>query len=302
MKFLYPLGVTFALLSVFTFSWHTRAQRLERSPEGSVETRSKPIVISHAFPRRAGCSLKTVTLGTQVYSSEEGSLTKGSLYRATSMAASFETTSPECLREYGLVQWVRGCVYSEAFDQPHHEVSFGGWSTRDHRGVKSVDFYHPEWVIDTLESDPMYGTSPESTHLGDPNDRHRFYLAAPSGQNFTVSDYFQNLWKPINLFRLVSPRLTQIGVRDFPTGGTVQFHPVGDALGKILLGTQVALQFRLCIYPITKIPIVGDPEGEPLHCFSWSSQHLLDWERRDWKTDAVEVGAHCKNIEFNSNL
>ncbi|UPT72438.1 MAG: hypothetical protein M0D55_10620 [Elusimicrobiota bacterium] len=201
------------------------------------------------------------------------------------MGAVVETTAPECLRDYAVVNFIRGCAWHDRYELPSlalkervHDVA------RWYKG-KRVVFSHPDFEVDTVDEDPVYASDadaadrlgmtyvPVKRPLRLRPDRASLLSDLRVFDNPSERGFLQDAAAPASLYF----------VTDVPDGGVT----ILDEEGKWLSAANSSLDFRTCVYRTADVPSSGDmPPGDPLVCFTWSSRHVYDPAAREFKGDA----------------
>lgn len=242
-----------------------------------------------AFPPDAGakCGLKAFSLVD--YEARE-SVKNGEASRLSVMGAVIETTSPECLREYGVVQFIRGCVYHTRYSLPDGaEIERAFDVARRLRGPRVV-FSHPGWEVDRTELDPLYMSYPDEESRVDLYYVPHAPLRLRSDAASLMAD-FKHFNDPAHRSFLkdtdVPSSVAFVG--DVPEGGV----SVINEERTVLSAANASLEFRTCLYRLKDVPAAGDPAGEgvppenggPIQCFGWTSRYTFDPATRDYVTD-----------------
>ncbi len=217
--------------------------------------------------------------------------------RSTFMAAVIETSDPSCIRDYAVVQYIRGCAYTVRYDRAsrvERDRSFD--ISREVRG-RSVTFNHPRLEVDTIDADPMYASAPPGV------DRHGYLLVptAPlrlrSDRSSLLSDLQVYKSNRSNLRNHPGPTAATF-VADTPNGG-ISFAAED---GATVVASNASLDFRTCVYRTADIPRTGDPapegvapsSGGPLACFGWQSRYTYDPAAREFVNDRyASVDPYC---------
>ena len=76
----------------------------------------------------------------------------------TTMVARYRTDRVSSLEDYVIVNFIRGCIFESYLK--NGEIIKGISTSRDFFGG-SVRFRHPEWVIDSVDEDPVYWSASE---------------------------------------------------------------------------------------------------------------------------------------------
>ncbi len=239
------------------------------------------------FPAAAKCGLKAFSVID--YEIRE-SVKNGEASRMTEMGAVIETTDPSCLRDYGIVQFIRGCVYHTRYDIASGSETEKVFDVARHLRGPRVVFSHPGYEVDQTELDPLYVSYP------DEEDRLAL-LYVPKGRMHLRSDaaslladrkYFDDPSTRVFLKDISTPTAVAF-VGDLPDNG----QSVISEGGAVLNAVNASLDFRTCVYRLKDVPTTGDPAGEgvapeqggPIHCFGWMSRYNFDPATKDFVTD-----------------
>lgn len=241
------------------------------------------------FPAAADgkCGLKAFSLLD--YEIRE-SVKNGEASRMTEMGAVIETTDPSCLRDYGIVQFIRGCVYHTRYALPGGAEIEKVFDVARHLRGPRVVFSHPNYEVDQTELDPLYVSYPGEEGRLDllyvPNGPMR--LRPDNASMMADQKYFDRPDARTFLKDAESP--TSIAyVGDLPDHG----QSVINEDGTVLSALNASLDFRTCLYRLKDVPATGDPAGEgvapenggPIQCFGWMSRYTFDPATRDYVTD-----------------
>ncbi|MFA6092233.1 MAG: hypothetical protein WCU88_01615 [Elusimicrobiota bacterium] len=242
------------------------------------------------FPAPAGgaCGLKRFTLLDSESREIDG---PRQLSRLSSMGAVIETTSPDCIRDYGIVQFIKGCVYHTVYSAKTGALVEKKFDiTRALRGVNKVIFNHPSYEVDQDGTDPLYIAVPEET------DRLAFAYVPktplklrPDRQSMFADLKILDDPRQLTILKRHPEPTSVLLAIDVPLGGISAF----DDRRMEISASNSSLDFKTCVYRIKDIPAAGDPAGEgtppenggPLQCFSWSSRYTYDGESQDFVTD-----------------
>src|SRR3989344_4059828 len=110
------------------------------------------------------CNLKYIDYFIEDYRIEvEGSFSYG-----TRMYAGYGTDKVESLDKYVFVQFIKGCVFTSKLIEGvvFNYLDFGRYSYSEPDGI--AIFIHPNWEVDSTDSDPVYNSTPETP-------RHFYY-------------------------------------------------------------------------------------------------------------------------------
>jgi hypothetical protein len=183
----------------------------------------------------------------------------GAYAMGPSMVARYRTDSVATLRDYVIVQFIRGCLYgSEVNARGEVERYFN--IGRDHYG-RAIDFHHPTWVVDSITTDPAYWSDPNETP-----DRHFHYLWNRRGRSTDE--------RTAVLFGKRRPPKPELYVTDQPSGAS-SGHLTGPRRP-----TNVSLAFSTCIYRTRDVSPATPEDGaglpKPIHCVDWSSSNIFN--------------------------
>ncbi len=200
--------------------------------------------------------------------------------RQSMMAAVTETTNASCIGDYGVVQFIRGCIYIDRISNATNVSSEKYLMTRDLRG-KTVDFKHPDWVVDSVDLDPLYNSYDlEDANSENRRDWHR-YVKVPlllkadhDSLVIDVAKYFNS--KNFDYVMNAPTPLSQVFISDTPSGSAL----VPNAGANHREISTSSLEFQTCLYHMKDIPVTGDPagfnipedQGGPIKCFAWSDK------------------------------
>ena len=210
--------------------------------------------------------------------------------RLTLMGAVIETTSPDCIRDYAVVQYIRGCVYhTRHARETGAEVERAFDVARRFRGPRVV-FNHPGFEVDQTQLDPMYAAYPSE------EDRHALLYISDSPLRLR-SDRASMLadMKPFNnpdqrtFLKDLEGTTSVTFIADLPEGGVSGVNEAGTTI----TASNSSLDFRTCLYRVKDVPTTGDPadegvapeSGGPIQCFGWMSRYTFEPATKDFVTD-----------------
>jgi hypothetical protein len=271
----------------------TKAAAHPREPSKSVI----PHFQQKRFQPRAGeaCGLKSFTVVDYEIRSKEGGYDAS---RRTEMGAVIETTSPECIRDFGVVQFIRGCSYLVDYSAETGGELDRSFNNREFRGSQIV-FNHPVYEVDQTQIDPLFTSYPEQ-----PDRLALAYVPkSPVRLSSEVSSLRANLpffdESSRRTFLKDAPGPTSVTfVTDLPDGGLSSISQ--DR--KRFTAHNSSLEFETCVYRLRDVPTSGDPAGEdvspgnggPIQCFQWNSRYTYDAAARDFVTDRFSgVDPYC---------
>lgn len=238
------------------------------------------------------CSLQKFAMVQQEYrssSTEDKVITENS-----GVYAYLHTTDSSCNRNYGIVQYIKGCAV-ESRKSPDGQWK-SGYMLYQSRG-KYVDFYMPEWTVDTVDVDPMYA----STSPGDNADRMYKYYTPKARQILSdankvkLFNYCGQYENRTMIGQNIGPQKELLFVTDYPSGSYV------DPNNQRYYVENATLDFKICVYHRKDIPTSGNPkffdvptaQGGPIACLDWSSNHVWDMNKKKF-TKAKSVLDICK--------
>lgn len=199
------------------------------------------------------CSLIRVSFLTEGY---VVAYPDGSPYYGKYLVAEYETDSIEALTDYVFVSFFRGCIYTTRL------IDGLVVPTYDHvRYGKGDVFRFDDWVIDSIDDDPAYGSQGGMRYAG------LKWNVVPGSYSRGSARYFSDSPPP-------SPVLY---VTDFPSGG---FFMNGSAQNS-------SLQLRMCLYRAADIPHKTDGKtlgsAAPIVCYEWENWFVYDHLRNEFK-------------------
>ena len=176
----------------------------------------------------------------------------------TTMYAEYSTKDLDQVQDYAVVQYIKGCMF-ESKMEVDGSLSKRTAMIREFFN-KKVKFEHPQWVIDSVDVDPVYNSYPNFRH-----GAYRWNEVAGSYAKAT-EHYFLNQ----------EPDTPRLYVRDLPSGA---FEKGGSA-------KNVSLQFETCLIETSKVPLIATPSldlrSEALACFSWNSSFVYNFQTKQY--------------------
>lgn len=178
----------------------------------------------------------------------------------TQLYAEFETKSIASLAQYGLVQFIRGCVF-ESIEKENGEIEILKSIILERHFENEAVFCFPDWVIDSKDRDPLYNS------VAGENRLHYYRW------NTVQSSYDK---KTEHFFGERMPREPRLYVLD-------------DVSTAFVTGPRsaqnVSLEMKICIYKISEIPrmLAGAHVidfAEPIACHEWSSNYIYDHQKK----------------------
>lgn len=219
------------------------------------------------------CDLKTFS-----FLKEDFSMTRNSLaHYATRAFAEYETSSIETLTNYGIVKFIRGCKFESRLvagvvlkEKTISKMQFGD----------GVLFHFPQWVIDSIDKDPIYPSLLPVEDEEVRKNRHHFYRWNPRGLHDRKTE---------KVFGEEEPPYPRLYIADIP-GAAYLWDENFD------LARNVSLELKSCIYKIGDIPLKTAQDdidfAKPIHCFSWQSSFIYNFDLGKFETTA-ELDPFC---------
>lgn len=219
---------------------------------------------------------------------------KAGKYTSAIFSYTTKETSKEALGKYAVVQYIKGCdTYSYHFPAEQNRQDEVGYSTRDFWGDDNYTFHHPNWVLDSIDTNPIYGSHREGNYDSDFNLHFFFHPLDP-----TLSPHERDSGNKQDLTFFeeaeVAPSST-LYVNDLPTVATID-----SATYDFTSSRSVFLELRTCIHKRDEIPrYLENPDpslikSKPLHCFNWQVKHAWSEEKEDFITPEMSVEEFCK--------
>ncbi|OGN22771.1 MAG: hypothetical protein A2918_01375 [Candidatus Yanofskybacteria bacterium RIFCSPLOWO2_01_FULL_42_49] len=183
------------------------------------------------------CDLKQIRYLAEDYEI----MVDGGYHYGTRLFAWYITETVENLENYAFVQFIKGCQYQST------DNNNTTWVARDYF-LERILFKHKNWVIDSIDSDPVYYSTPNSRHFNYKQDEEKTY-----GAN--------------------KPTLPELYITDRP-GTAFYISPTAK---------NISLAFKTCLYRTSDVPIKTTPDNinfaEPISCFYWSSSWVYNHDK-----------------------
>ncbi len=180
----------------------------------------------------------------------------------TDVAFTLRTSRVNQLRNFGVVQWIRGCQWESQWENGVLTKRLN--IRRDHFG-ESITYQHRDWEIDSDSHDPLY-----TSFEGD-----RFALwrwnARPASLEPSTATFLHHRPAP-------HPR---VFVTDMP--GAMGQRPASPYL-PYRTASNSTVEFRTCLFRMVDVPALTDRRGsniderKALHCFTWGSSYVWDFQ------------------------
>lgn len=196
----------------------------------------------------------------------------GKISWGTRMFAKYQTSSLDKIEDYAVVQFIRGCQFNQYIEGD--KITFIDNILRDFFN-ELVTYKHPEWVIDSVDLDPMYNNTPEGFEKW--NTRHGLYRWNRNN-NFDQDSEV--------LYYKEKPTRSNLYVADRP--GTAFFQ---DKMAK-----NISLEFKTCLYKTKDIPLKTTPSdlhfAKAVQCYDWNSSFIFDPKKAVF-TRPSGIHGHC---------
>ncbi len=192
-------------------------------------------------------------------------LSDGKFNLGTKMHAIYETTSPEYLREYVIVQYIKGCRFQYLEKDGQGHIAEG--IVREFFD-EIVPFKHTNWVIDSVDMDPVYNSHEQ--------DRHGLYRwnTVKDSTHHSTENYFYEATPPHN----------QLYIRDMPSTAFYEHYPELNGF----YSSNTSLKFKTCILKTEDVPTMVESPGTDLSqkaikCFEWDSSFIFNPKTREYE-------------------
>lgn len=224
------------------------------------------------------CDLKTFHL--KVYKEQESSNSfaeKSNSY----MEGYYQTANNTVLEKYAVVQFIKGCNYKTGLRDG--EIAYQGFALREFFGEPNTLFKHKDWVIDSIDYDPIYAS------VYTENSRHGYYKTLFDESKSVIFDHRKHyeyyLFKPV-------PKKPRLYFSDMPMGGEltkVIIPKAGKDKGRRVRSyINTSLFFKTCIYKTKDVAINGGKNAvdskDAIHCFDWQSTHILNKKTKKFES------------------
>lgn len=243
------------LLPVFLTTSLASAGVVKKKPRVQIFTNT-------SCSKNTSCSLQEFKLQTVDYRVD---FTQGGTSFGTDAHISYKTRKVSDLEDYAVVQFIRGCKFSSMRTADNKINKF--IMARDYFGKMSA-FKHPQWSIDSIDTDPMYNNGPEKK-------RHAYYRWKKGADQVY---YFQE-----------KPSTPELYTTDLP--GTASMTNPDD------IATNISLQFKVCLYRTEDVPLQAGPQqidfARPLKCFDWASSYIYNHDLNKFESKK-EIDPFCQ--------
>ncbi len=205
------------------------------------------------------CDLKSFRV--RVEDSKVVSSSFGTNY-TTGSFTEYQTSNVDTLTKYAVVQFIKGCQFYSTPDGR----KFGGISREFFNEI--VPFKHPQWVIDSVDRDPIYNSA---TEFGD--NRHAYYR-----WNEVLGSFKK---ETEHYFVQQTPVRPILYVLDRPGTAFYDDHEYKDA-------KNISLQFKTCIYKTADVPKETTPDdlnfAKAIKCFDWKSSFVFNHKKKVYES------------------
>ena len=196
---------------------------------------------------------------------------------STAITASYKTRDVESLEKYGIVQFIKGCVFEDIEKSDGSTVR--KLISRKFFGRRAKPFIHKDWEIDSVDEDPVYASiSEENSRLG---------------SYFWINEDLNPIYDKVKKHYYLNerPSRPELMISDLPSGGEIFNF---SSYSKI---QNSSLKFKICIYPLNKVPVqtvaTNTKFASALKCFKWNSSHIYNKETQSFEK-MTEIHPFCK--------
>lgn len=231
---------------------------------------NKVILVNEQCKSTDSCNLLNIKLHV-----EDIKLTsRGEVQYGTRALLSYETKKIEYLEDYGIVQFIRGCQFhtTESGDV------YGGAAVPAFFGKKYYPYRFENWVIDSLDRDPLYNSWVPKNKSHSRHDLYRWSMEGPSFD----SEGDRYFWKE-------RPARAELYVTDRP--GVTSYD------SKFKRAKNISLQYKSCVYKMEDIkPVMGPRDldfQDALVCVDWDSSFIYNHKMNKFEKSR-EVDSFCK--------
>jgi hypothetical protein len=191
---------------------------------------------------------------------------------------SYKTKKNKDYEEFAIVQYIKGCVFSSR--REGERIVYMRNYVREFFGELAA-FHHPNWVVDSVDSDPMYKNFPQE-YINDPavinKTRHGMY---------NWSKYLDFSKEKQNAIYKAKPQSNFFFTVDRPATAFLAEYEAKN----------VSLSFKTCIYKTKDLPrSLENPESfitNAIHCFPYKHQVHYDHEKNQFFR-AKKMHSFCK--------
>lgn len=174
----------------------------------------------------------------------------------------YRTNRVDEIKDYGIVQWIRGCQYSSTFDgkDVHKNINIAR-----HYFSSMIDFKHAKWEIDSDNNDPVYANWKDNRHgLLRWNNN-------PASLDPGTATYVFN----------AEPPHPKVFATDLPGSFTTSINGSGELEAK-----NSSLEFETCLFKMSDLPLESTPDGAGINkedavaCLKWESKFIYDFKTK----------------------
>jgi hypothetical protein len=236
-----------------------------------IKNKKKTIKNSHCTHTKS-CSLKNISIESYDY---KVSFNKEVNY-GTSMRASYKTKSPTQLEDYAFINYIKGCHFVSSVKQGILTKKV----IRKRRFFNEyIKYSHPEWIIDSNDTDPMYYTDSNSGKL-----RHYYYFWESNKNMQHVSKKY---------FGEIKPSKPELFISDSP--GTAFYDKKNG------IANNISLKFKTCIFKTKSIPRFTKAHSikhqDALYCLDWSSSFVYNHSLKNFEFKNT-LDSFCLNTDY----
>lgn len=213
----------------------------------------------------ADCSLREFKLQSYDYETSF----KGKKSYGTSATMSFKTRKVDQLKDYAVVQFIKGCQFYSYLEDGEVKKRLG--TSREYFN-DFIKFKHTEWMIDSVDEDPMYNSMR-------PQHRHGAYRWNKNTGSYMEEGESYVLHAPAEKAELYVKDLPGVAFKSMNTNAK-----------------NISLEFKSCLYKTEEIPLETHPLdlhfADPIHCFEWKSSHIYDHKKEKYES-RDQIDPYC---------
>lgn len=281
-----------SILAVGTYSFVSHAEETDSYTNQTLQIKTFDSIVS-----KRGCILKDFGLYRSQFNSSDTE--SDNLFKSSWSATTYSVDKTECIGDFAVVQFIKGCVFDSYFDKTSQTIIKTQPLLRTSRG-ENISFLHKDWEIDSTDRDAMYGGD-EDWSLENHETRHALYMVPKKSLLFkndpkSIAKDHQILSRGENRYYLYSPEAqalkpTRVFVKDIPSGGSRYVSQFDNPQATTIKAQNSSLQFKVCVYFSEDVPSDGsDPKDfntslsdhGPIHCFDWNSTFIYDFKTKSF--------------------
>lgn len=204
------------------------------------------------------CDLKRIIFRKEEYISPPSVPTDPEIY-GTRVFLGYKTENVGALLDYVVVQFNCGCMwYSHKSSDPNDPKDITEFGiVRYYLGTKNVQHVHPNLVVDSVDSDPAYGS--------EDGNRHFYVQWAKSPPD----------WIPERQGKLMGEELPT-----FPFGYITDMPGPAYYSPQLSYATNMSLEYKTCLFKTKDVPLQTNGSDvsreKAIVCFDWESKFAFN--------------------------